>query len=73
MPDREPTMPDQDEELAIRLAPRIAALHAANGGDWTATARDALALIRDSHRREAPHAARPDGGGETPDTPREDD
>lgn len=66
-------MPNHDEDLAIRLAPRIAALHAANGGDWAATSRDVLALIRESHRLEPLPADGPDSGGETPDTPREDD
>lgn len=77
MLDREACMPSQNEDLAIRLALRLAALHAANGDDWTATSHDALALIRESHRLEPLPAGgtdgRPDGGGETPDTPREDD
>ncbi|MGG5817803.1 hypothetical protein [Falsiroseomonas sp. HW251] len=67
-------MASLDDDLAARLAPRIAALHGANGGDWAATARDALALIRESHRIEPVSAAgAPDDGAETPDTPREDD
>lgn len=68
-------MKNQDtDDLVTRLASRLKALHAANGGDWAATSRDALALIRETHRLE-PHPG--DGAGEvaaeTPDTPREDD
>jgi hypothetical protein len=67
-------MTTPDETLAAQLAPRIAALHAANGGDWAATARDALALLRESHRLEPLSGDAPgEGAAETPDTPREDD
>jgi hypothetical protein len=55
-----------------RLAPKLKALHAANGGDWAATSRDALALIREDHRLE-PVSEGGEGQGETADTPREDD
>lgn len=67
-------MSDRDADLMTRLAPKLEALHAANGGDWTATSRDALALIRESHRIE-PLTGSGAGAGEaeTPDTPREDD
>jgi len=61
---------NQDSDLVTRLAPRLAALHGANGGDWAATSRDVLALIRESHRLEPLPAA---GESETPDTPRDDD
>lgn len=64
-------MKTRDTELATRLAPRLKALHAANGGDWVATSQDALALIRESHRLEPLSAG--EGGAETPDIPREDD
>ena len=63
-----------DATLAARLAPRLRALHEANSGDWAATLRDALALLRQTHTVD-PHdrsTAGPDGT-ETPDTPREDD
>lgn len=63
-------MQDHETALVVRLAPRLEALHAANGGEWAATCRDALALIRESHRLEPLAAA---GDGETSDTPREDD
>jgi hypothetical protein len=65
-------MKNPDADLATRLAPRLKALHAANGGDWVATSQDALALIRESHRLEPPSGVG-EGGAETPDTPREDD
>lgn len=67
-------MRNVDAELAARLAPRVMALHAANGGNWEATLRDALALIRESHRVE-PMSGNGAGADEskTPDTPREDD
>jgi hypothetical protein len=43
-------MKNPDADLATRLAPRLKALHAANGSDWVATSQDALALIRERHR-----------------------
>ena len=60
---------DADTALVARLAPRLQALHEANGGDWANTMRDARALMREIHRIE------PQGGpgAEQPDTPREDD
>jgi hypothetical protein len=64
-------MKNLDADLATRLAPRLEALHAANGGDWIATSQDALALIRESHRLEP--RSDTEGGAETPDVPREDD
>jgi hypothetical protein len=63
---------NQDAALVARLAPRLQALHEANGGDWSGTTRDALALMRETHMVEphdGPGAVHPD----TPDTPREDD
>jgi hypothetical protein len=65
-------MTNQDTDLAARLGPKLQALHAANGGDWAATSRDALALIRESHRIE-PLAGAGEDAAETPDTPRDDD
>jgi hypothetical protein len=67
-------MSNRDADLVTRLAPRLKALHAANGGDWAATSRDALALIRESHRIEPlSGSGAGEGRAETPDTPREDD
>ncbi len=67
-------MSNQDGELAVRLAPRLKALHDANGGNWEATSRDALALIRKSDKDEPPSSgSTPDHAAETPDIPREDD
>ena len=63
---------DKDPALVARLAPRLRALHEANGGDWAGTLRDALALTRETHRVE-PHDAPGAGHPDTPDTPREDD
>lgn len=63
---------EQDAALVARLAPRLEALHAANGGDWAGTTRDTLALMRETHKvepRDGPGA----GHSDTPDTPREDD
>ncbi|MBL6081890.1 hypothetical protein JMJ56_28300 [Belnapia sp. T18] len=63
---------DKDAALVARLAPRLRALHEASGGDWTGTLRDALALMRKTHRvepRDGLDADHPD----TSDTPREDD
>ena len=63
---------DADAALVARLAPRLRALHEANGGDWAGTLRDALALMRETYRiepRDGPDAGHPD----TADTPREDD
>jgi len=63
-----------DAALVARLAPRLRALHEANGGDWTGTLRDALALLRQTHTvdpRDGSMASRHDA--ETSDTPREDD
>jgi hypothetical protein len=63
-----------DAALVARLAPRLRALHEANGGDWAGTLRDALTLLRQTHTVD-PHdssTAGPDGA-ETPDAPREDD
>jgi hypothetical protein len=65
-------MSNQDAALVARLAPKLKALHAANDGDWAATSRDALALIREDHRLEPVSDGR-EGQGETADTPREDD
>ena len=65
---------DTDVALVARLAPRLRALHEANGGDWTGTLRDALALLRQTHTvdpRDGSMASRHDA--ETSDTPREDD
>ncbi len=64
-------MDNEDEALAARLAPKLKALHEANGGDWAATSRDALALIRESFRLE-PVSGGGEAGG-TADIPREDD
>ncbi|TCZ61107.1 hypothetical protein [Roseicella aquatilis] len=61
-----------DAALVARLAPRLRALHEANGGDWSGTMRDALTLMRETHRVE-PHDALGAGRPDTPDTPREDD
>jgi hypothetical protein len=56
------------------MAPRLRALHEQNGGDWTSTARSALALIRETHGLDPLGGAEPGrGGAETPDAPREDD
>jgi hypothetical protein len=66
-------MKNGDADLVTRLAPRLQALHAANGGDWEATSRDALALIRESHRLAPLPGSNAEGGSETPDVPREDD
>ena len=63
-----------DAALVARLAPRLRALHEANGDDWTATLRDALALLRQTHSvepRDGSIAGQHDA--ETPDTPRDDD
>ncbi len=63
---------DKGAALVARLAPRLRALLEANGGNWAGTFRDALALMRETHRvepRDGPGAGHPD----TPDTPREDD
>lgn len=65
-------MSNRDAGLAARLAPKLRALHEANGGDWAATSRDALALIREDHRLE-PVSGSGEGQGDTADTPREDD
>ena len=65
---------DPDATLVARLAPRLRALHEANGGDWAGTLRDALALLRQTHTvdpRDGLMASRHDA--ETSDTPREDD
>jgi hypothetical protein len=65
---------DAEADLVARLAPRLQALHEANGGDWAGTLRDALALLRQTHQVD-----RHDGtgaghdGADTPDAPREDD
>ena len=61
---------DADAALVARLAPRLRALHEANGGDWADTVRDALALLRETHTVAPRDAA---GSPDTPDTPREDD
>jgi hypothetical protein len=67
--------PDEpDVALVARLAPRLRALHEANGGDWAGTLRDALALLRQTHSvepRDGSMAGQHDA--ETSDTPREDD
>jgi hypothetical protein len=63
---------DADAALVARLAPRMRALHEANGGDWAGTVRDALALVRETHRVE-PHGRSGAGHPDTPDTPRDDD
>ncbi|MXP66096.1 hypothetical protein E0493_22385 [Roseomonas sp. M0104] len=55
--------------LVARLAPRLRALHEANGRDWAGTVRDALALLQETHRVEP----RDGPGADTPDSPREDD
>jgi hypothetical protein len=65
-------MSNQDADLAARLAPKLKALHAANGGNWDATSRDALALIREDHRLEPVPGGRA-GEAETAAPPREDD
>ena len=62
-------MTDNDIELTKGLARQLEALHAANGGDWVATARDAIALIRGGAI--APASSK--GGAITPDAPRDDD
>jgi hypothetical protein len=64
-------MKNPDANLATRLAPRLKALHAANGGDWVAISEEAFSLIRESHRLEPLSSG--EGGAETPDIPREDD
>jgi hypothetical protein len=67
-------MKSQDAELAKKLAPRLQALHGANGGDWAATSLDALALIRESHCLVPLSDDAASGGqAETPDVPRDDD
>ena len=48
---------NQDGALVARLASRLQALHEANGGDWSGITRDALALMRETHRIE-PHELR---------------
>jgi hypothetical protein len=63
---------DPDAALVARLAPRLRALHEANGGDWSGTMRDALALMRETHMVE-PHSGAGAVHPDTPDTPREDD
>jgi hypothetical protein len=65
-------MSNENEALAARLAPKLRALHQANGGDWLATSRDALALIREDHRLE-PVSGGGEGQRRTADIPREDD
>ncbi|MDJ0389171.1 hypothetical protein QMO56_13705 [Roseomonas sp. E05] len=63
-----------DTALVARLAPRLRALHEANGDDWAGMARDALALLRETHRvdpRDSSGAG--PSGTDTPDIPREDD
>lgn len=65
---------DTDVALVARLAPRLGALHEANGGDWAGTLRDALALLRQTHSvepRDGSMGCQHDA--ETPDTPRDDD
>ena len=65
---------ETDVDLVARLAPRMRALHEANGNDWTGTLRDGLALLRQTHSvepRDVSMAGR--DGAETLDTPREDD
>jgi hypothetical protein len=67
-------MASTDEALVARVAPRLRALHEQNGGDWTSTARSALALIRETHALGPRGGAEPGrGGAETSDAPREDD
>jgi hypothetical protein len=67
-------MASTDGALVARMAPRLRALHEQNGGDWTNTARSALALIRETHGLDPLGGAEPGrGGAETPDAPREDD
>ncbi len=63
---------NQDAALVARLTPRLRALHETNGGDWAGTLRDALALMRETHRVE-PHDGPGAGNPDTPDIPREDD
>jgi hypothetical protein len=77
--DRPMNPDDADAALVARLAPRLCALHEANGGDWAGTVRDALALLRQPPRVD-PHDGTPrDGSGaeqdgtDTLDAPREDD
>lgn len=58
--------------LVAPLAPRLQALHEANGGGWSGTMRDALALLQEptwSSRMTAPAPFIPT----PPHTPREDD
>ncbi|MFC7478020.1 hypothetical protein ACFQS7_26980 [Dankookia sp. GCM10030260] len=63
-----------DVDLVARLTPRLRALHEANGGDWTGTLRDGLALLRQTHSVEPRDVSMADQhGAETLDTPREDD
>ncbi|MBD0272811.1 MAG: hypothetical protein ICV73_12885 [Acetobacteraceae bacterium] len=58
----------------VRMALRLRALHEQNGGDWTGTARSALALIHGAHALDPRGGAGPGHGGtETPDAAREDD